>query len=215
MTEPSAGTDVLVAAAVAGDRLAVERLLARIRPLVVRYCRARVGQFERSFLSADDVAQEVCLAVLRALPGYRDQGRPFLAFVYGIAAHKVADAHRLAQRKRSDPYDEVPDAPEVSGGPEQQALAGELWDQMSRAIDRLGPCGVDSLLARSSLGRPQAVTARRRSARHQLDGPAIAMANEILQEADMASRQEPDLINSVVPGLSQRMSELLQELPDR
>ena len=90
------GLDESVAAAVEGDPQAVERLLAAIRPLVVRYCRARVGRQERSFASADDVAQEVCLAVLTALPSYRDQGRPFLAFVYGIAQHKVADAHRAA-----------------------------------------------------------------------------------------------------------------------
>ncbi|MGM4279681.1 helix-turn-helix domain-containing protein, partial [Salmonella sp. NW261] len=77
--------DALVGAAVDGDRQSIERLLAEIRPLVVRYCRARVGRNERSFASADDVAQEVCLAVLTALPTYRDQGRPFLAFVYGIA----------------------------------------------------------------------------------------------------------------------------------
>src|SRR5690349_19626685 len=44
-----------VSAALAGDRQAIERLLASIRPLVVRYCRARVGRQERSFASADDV----------------------------------------------------------------------------------------------------------------------------------------------------------------
>ena len=34
------------------------------------------------------------MAVMTALPRYEDQGRPFMAFVYGIAAHKVADARR-------------------------------------------------------------------------------------------------------------------------
>ena len=59
-------------------------------------------------LSAEDVAQEVCLAAMQALPRYHDQGRPFLAFVYGIASHKVADARRAAARNRTDPTDEVP-----------------------------------------------------------------------------------------------------------
>ncbi len=36
------------------------------------------------------------MAAIQALPRYQDQGRPFLAFVYGIASHKVADAHRAA-----------------------------------------------------------------------------------------------------------------------
>ena len=101
----------MVNEAVAGDRRAVERLLASVRPLVSRYCRARVGRTERAYASADDVAQEVCLAVLTALPTYREQGRPFLAFVYGIAAHKVADAHRVSARNRSEPVAEVPDGP--------------------------------------------------------------------------------------------------------
>src|SRR5690606_15826550 len=113
------GLDESVAAAVEGEPQAVERLLAAIRPLVVRYCRARVGRQERSFASADDVAQEVCLAVLTALPTYRDQGRPFLAFVYGIAQHKVADAHRAASRNKADPVADLPDDAGRGTGPEQ------------------------------------------------------------------------------------------------
>src|SRR5688500_17524618 len=116
MTNLGDGLDAEVGAAVDGDRHAIERLLASIRPLVVRYCRARVGRQERSFASADDVAQEVCLAVLTALPSYRDQGRPFLAFVYGIAAHKVIDAHRAVTRNRSEPVADVPDDVEVADG---------------------------------------------------------------------------------------------------
>jgi RNA polymerase sigma-70 factor (ECF subfamily) len=120
-----------VGAAVGGDLPSLERLLAWLRPLVLRYCRARVGRYERSFASADDVAQEVCLAVLTALPGYRDQGRPFLAFVYGIAAHKVADAHRAVARNRAEPVAEVPDMPELAAGPEQHAMRGELTSRMA------------------------------------------------------------------------------------
>ena len=126
--------DGLVSAAVQGDPAAVQSVLRWIAPLVVRYCRARVGRGERTFASADDVAQEVCLAVLTALPGYRDQGRPFLAFVYGIAAHKVADAHRSAARNRAEPVPEIPDCPASAEGPEQQALQGELAEQMTRLL---------------------------------------------------------------------------------
>ena len=88
--------DRLVASALAGERGAMDTLLRILRPLVVRYCRSRLGGYERVNASPDDVAQEVCVAVLRALPTYQDQGRPFLAFVYGIAQHKVVDAHRAA-----------------------------------------------------------------------------------------------------------------------
>jgi RNA polymerase sigma-70 factor (ECF subfamily) len=123
-----------VGAAVGGDRPSLERLLEWLRPLVLRYCRARVGRYERSFASADDVAQEVCLAVLTALPGYQEQGRPFLAFVYGIAAHKVADAHRAVARNRAEPVAELPEEPVLEAGPEQRAMQGELTSRMASLL---------------------------------------------------------------------------------
>jgi RNA polymerase sigma-70 factor, ECF subfamily len=131
--------DGLVVAAVDGDRDAVERVLRWIRPLVVRYCRARVGGQEKTFASADDVAQEVCLAVLTALPGYRDQGRPFLAFVYGIASHKVADAHRAAARNRAEPVGEITDDVALTDGPEAQLMQSESAELMSKLLDMLPP----------------------------------------------------------------------------
>ena len=137
MTDTTDVPDELVTAAMAGDRNAVGRVLTIIRPLVVRYCRARLGAPDRSSASADDVAQEVCLAVLTALPGYGVQGKPFLAFVYGIAAHKVIDAHRASARNRSEPVADVPDSVEAADGPEQRALRVELSGEMGRLLDQL------------------------------------------------------------------------------
>ena len=137
MTESGAGINALIGAAVGGDASAIAGLIASIQPMVVRYCRARVGRQERSYASADDVAQEVCIAVLTALPSYRDQGRPFLAFVYGIAAHKVADAHRSAARNRAEPVPEIPDITDLDDGPEQHAMHGELSGRMARLLGTL------------------------------------------------------------------------------
>jgi RNA polymerase sigma-70 factor, ECF subfamily len=137
MSETTEVPDELVARAMTGDPQAVGTVIAIIRPMVVRYCRARLGRVDRSSVSADDVAQEVCLAVLTALPGYRVQGRPFLAFVYGIASHKVIDAHRAATRNRSEPVADIPDAIESADGPEQRALRIELSSEMGKLLDTL------------------------------------------------------------------------------
>jgi RNA polymerase sigma-70 factor, ECF subfamily len=137
MSETTEVPDELVARAMTGDPQAVGAVIAIIRPMVVRYCRARLGRVDRSSVSADDVAQEVCLAVLTALPGYRVQGRPFLAFVYGIASHKVIDAHRAATRNRSEPVADVPDAVSGADGPEQRALRIELSSEMGKLLDTL------------------------------------------------------------------------------
>jgi len=134
MTIPGERLDAAVAEAVAGSRDALREVVETIRPIVVRYVRARIGTAERSGLSADDVAQEVCLAAIQALPRYQDQGRPFLAFVYGIASHKVADAHRDAARNRSDPTDVVPERYSLDAGPEQMAMQSDSAARMNKLL---------------------------------------------------------------------------------
>jgi RNA polymerase sigma-70 factor, ECF subfamily len=136
MRAPNDVPDELVVMAMAGDREAAARLLAIIRPFVVRYCRARLGA-ATSVVSADDVAQEVCVAVWKALPSYRRQGCPFLAFVLGIAARKVIDAHRAVTRARSTPVTDVPDSTDTADGPEQHALRAELAGEMGRLLGTL------------------------------------------------------------------------------
>ena len=108
--------------AVSGQPEAIESLLEQVRPMVVRYCRARLGRISGQYHVADDVAQEVCIAVLSALPRYRDMGRPFASFVFGIASHKVADAVRTATRS-AVPTEDLPDGPDEHPGPEEIAVA--------------------------------------------------------------------------------------------
>jgi RNA polymerase sigma-70 factor (ECF subfamily) len=152
MTVSGDRLDAVVAEAVAGNRDALSEVLETIRPIVVRYCRARVGTAERSGLSADDVAQEVCLAAITALPRYKDQGRPFLAFIYGIAAHKVADAHRALGRNRSDPTDEVPERVIAEPGPEQMALDSESNARMAALLTVLPEKQREILILRVVVG---------------------------------------------------------------
>lgn len=152
MSQPGNELDALVAAAVKGDRRALGSVLGVIQPFVIQYCRARLGSQNGSYGSADDVAQEVCIAVITALPGYRNQGRPFLAFVYGIAAHKVIDARRAQWRNRSNPVSEVPDRAEVGGGPEQHAMNSALSKQMGRLLETLPAKQREILLLRVVVG---------------------------------------------------------------
>ncbi|BDD81351.1 RNA polymerase sigma factor ShbA [Tsukamurella pulmonis] len=144
--------DLAVRDAARGDRTALADVLDTIRPLVVRYCRARVGGGERHSLSAEDLAQEVCMAVMTALPRYEDQGRPFMAFVYGIAAHKVADGFRSATRNKSDPVGEIPERASLDGGPEGHALATEASRDMARLLSTLPEKQREILILRVVVG---------------------------------------------------------------
>src|SRR5215468_3100152 len=127
-----------------GQPMAVDTLLRQIRPIVVRYCRARLGRITGHYHAADDVAQEVCIAVLSALPRYRDMGRPFASFVFGIASHKVADAVRATARL-AVPTEELPDGPDERPGPEETVVAW-LEAQRARALLARLPAHVRELL---------------------------------------------------------------------
>ncbi|MEU6996838.1 sigma-70 family RNA polymerase sigma factor [Nonomuraea sp. NPDC046570] len=134
----SDGSDLreLTSLAVQGDRRAIESLLGELRPMVVRYCRARLGRVSGQYHIADDVAQEVCIAVLSALPRYRDMGRPFASFVFGIASHKVADALRSSVRC-AVPTQDLPDGPDERPGPEETVVRYIEVEQARRLLSRL------------------------------------------------------------------------------
>ncbi|GAB2993109.1 sigma-70 family RNA polymerase sigma factor [Saccharothrix stipae] len=142
----------LVDRALVGDPRAVDQLLARIQPLVLRYCRARVGSRERTLVSAEDIAQEVCLAVVSALGRYQYEPGSFLAFVYGIAAHKVADARRRAVRSRAEVVPELPDTPTLEDGPEQRAMTGELIGHVTQLLRKLPERQREILVLRIAVG---------------------------------------------------------------
>jgi RNA polymerase sigma-70 factor (ECF subfamily) len=152
MTIQAERLDAVVAEAVAGDGNALREVLETIRPIVLRYCRARVGRVDRGGLSADDVAQEVCLATITALPRYKDRGRPFLAFMYGIAAHKVADAHRAAGRDLAYPSESLPERRSTEAGPELRAMQSDSASRMSELLEILPAKQREILILRVVVG---------------------------------------------------------------
>jgi RNA polymerase sigma-70 factor (ECF subfamily) len=152
--------ETLLRAAVAGEPRSRERLLAEIHPLVLRYCRARLGRQETVMGSADDVAQEVCLAVVNALPAYTLRGLSFRAFVYGIAAHKVTDAFRAIGRNRSEPVADIPDTPLAHDGPEHHLLQVELTERLGALLHLLTPRQREVLVLRIAVGLSAEETAQ-------------------------------------------------------
>jgi RNA polymerase sigma-70 factor, ECF subfamily len=141
----------LTALAARGEAAAIESLLEQIRPMVVRYCRARLGQITGHYHVADDVTQEVCIAILSALPRYRDMGRPFASFVFGIASHKVADAMRNAARL-AIPTEDLPDGPDNGPGPEETVVAFIEAERVRALLARLPENQRDLLVLRVLTG---------------------------------------------------------------
>ncbi len=158
--EAEATLNDLVARAVHGDRRATEELLATVRAMVLPYCRARLRSQQRVIGSVDDVAQDICLAVLIALTRYQVRGLSFRAFVYGIAAHKVTDAFRAAVRDRSESMAEVDDAAADHDGPEQRVLQAEQSERLGRLLAVLSDRQREILVLRVGIGLSAAETAQ-------------------------------------------------------
>ncbi|MFZ0158289.1 MAG: RNA polymerase sigma factor ShbA [Kineosporiaceae bacterium] len=162
-SDGSEGLQRLAALATGGDRRATEDLLGVVHTMVHRYCRARLSRYPGH--SADDVAQEVCIAVLSALPRYRDEGKPFEAFVYKVAANKVADTQRYSYR-HPQTQSEIPDVIDLTDGPEQLALrnvdvqeARALLDQLPETLRELMVLRVGVGLSAEATGRALGMSA--------------------------------------------------------
>lgn len=123
--------------AVDGDQDVLNELLAHTAPVVVRYCRGRLGGRAVGIATPEDVAQDVLIAVCGALHRFRDLDGPFLAFVYGIARNKVSDVFRTAARDRTDPVEQIPEQADLATGPEPCALALADRELLQELLDGL------------------------------------------------------------------------------
>jgi RNA polymerase sigma-70 factor (ECF subfamily) len=84
----------LIAQAQRGDEDAVTRLYETYVDAIYEYIGFRVD----SKSTAEDLTSEVFLRMVRGLAGYQNQGIPFRAWLYRIAANLVIDHYR--QRKK-------------------------------------------------------------------------------------------------------------------
>lgn len=120
--------------AVAGEPHAVTAVVRCVRPHVLRFCAARMDEETLAHTPVEDVTQEVCLALVRALPRYRDQGASLLRFAYAIAVNKVGDARRGAARTAAPVR---PIHPVSAPAPDEDILDSELASTAKRFIDQL------------------------------------------------------------------------------
>jgi RNA polymerase sigma-70 factor (ECF subfamily) len=138
---------------VGGDRAAVAEVLGVVRPLVHRYCLGRLGTRLDGIANAEDCAQDILLAVVAALPRYCHDPAGFLPFVFGIAAHKVADAHRRRAREVCAPVPEPPVGAWQGMDPTLDEI--ERLDSLERSsglLDSLPPRQREVLVLRIVLG---------------------------------------------------------------
>jgi len=153
--------DDLALRASGGDRQALSELLDRIRGPVVWQCRARMNGRTIGQQTAEDIAQEVLIAVCGALGRFRPAETRWMAFVYGIVRNKVIDAYRAAGRDRSEPMEDLPDhIDDDRAGPEAAALRSADRELLHELLAELPELQREVLVLRVAMGYSAEETAR-------------------------------------------------------
>lgn len=150
----------LARAAADGETDAANDLMAEVHVVAHRYCRARLSTYAGGRQLADDIAQEVCIAVLRGLPRYEHRGLPFEAWVYSIAHRKVADAQRSVHRSRDVAFGELPEVTDERPTPEQSVVYDAEVGWAAELLDRLPERLREVLILRVAAGLSAEATGR-------------------------------------------------------
>jgi RNA polymerase sigma-70 factor (ECF subfamily) len=122
--------DARIAAAVAGDRRALESLVSEMLPRI----RNLVRYLVRGDSDADDMAQEALVAIVRGLPSYRGEGS-LSAWADRVAVRETFANLRRVRRARAqvDAGADLASVPHPDGPPDDYAerrRAAKLLDQL-------------------------------------------------------------------------------------
>jgi RNA polymerase sigma-70 factor (ECF subfamily) len=174
----------------AGDEVALESAMAEIRRGVLRFLIVR----GHSLHDAEDLTQDICLNLLRSMPGWRDTGSSYWAFVFSVTRNKVADRHRTVGRDRSVPLAEPPEVADTDPGPEEQVLVAEGVGRMAELLDELSPTHRDLLVLRVVVGLNTQETADTlglsRGSVHVLQHRALAKLRTLTARRSAAAASE-------------------------
>ena len=171
----------LVEAACRGENSAVEALYRTHFDTIYRYVLLRLG----SPPAAEDVTSQVFLGMVRGLGRYRDEGKPFVAWLYGIAQKQIAFFQRKQGRAPS-PVD-LDGAAELvadSAGPHATTEQRELRVGIAQALSKVPDGQREVIMLRYilslSLAETAAIVGRTEGAVKQLQLRGLATLKGIL-----------------------------------
>ena len=121
MTSVHSDDSRLVALAKRGDEDAFAELYRRYADSIYRYALSR----GLPPTDAEDVVSTVFMKAYQSLPGYRERGWPFSAYLYRIARNALVDLYRLDRRTTSGDEEWVRAEP-VDGLDDQVARRAQL-----------------------------------------------------------------------------------------
>jgi RNA polymerase sigma-70 factor (ECF subfamily) len=171
----------LVEAACRGEKSAIEALYRTHYDTIYRYVLLRLG----SPTAAEDVVSQVFLGMVRGLGRYRDEGKPFAAWLYGIAQKQIAFFQRRQGRAPSSvELDTAAELIATSAGPHATAEQRELRVSIAQALSEVPEGQREVILLRYilslSLAETAAIVGRTEGAVKQLQLRGLATLKGIL-----------------------------------
>ena len=118
----------------AGDRDAFGRLYEQLAPRVYNYFYHHLGG---QTTTAEDLAEDVFLNVLRRLDTYTARGLPFSAWIFRVAHNRLVDYFRAQQRRPQLPLDNAGETSDFAPERELQRVVDR--ETLVAALDRLTP----------------------------------------------------------------------------
>lgn len=130
-------TTELLTRAKQGDRQAVDALMTRYRPRLVRWATGRLPAYARSLNDTGDLVQDTLMRVLEGLEGIEVRGPTgFQAYVRQAVLNRIRDQIRWA-RRRPGP-DGVPEnLADRTPSPVEMAIGADVLDRFERAMQTL------------------------------------------------------------------------------
>ncbi len=126
----------LVVEAVGGDIRARGKLLERLRPRLTLWAAARLSPKLREYVDAEDVVQEVLLAVHEGFEGFRDRGeKAFFGWLFTLAENRIRDLADYAGARKRQAGPVMMTISETT--PATAAIRSETLDRLRAAVARL------------------------------------------------------------------------------
>lgn len=123
----------LLLAAKDGDTEAFGILYERYADRIFLYLFGRVN----NRLDAEDITEDVFLRVWRSLPNYREQGVPFLAFLFRIARNALIDHYRRSNPVKGQVSIDDMSLRDNRPGPGESALSSLEREELRASLEQL------------------------------------------------------------------------------
>jgi RNA polymerase sigma-70 factor (ECF subfamily) len=143
---------LLLARARAGDRTALDRLMARYLPRLRRWASGRLPRWARDVADTQDLVQETLLQSFKHIDKFEVRGDGALqAYLRQSVMNRIRDEFRRAGRRPAlEPLDSQ--AADTAASPLEQAIGREAVERYETALERLRPADREAIIARIELG---------------------------------------------------------------